>query len=77
MQVAQLPGLGGAGGVAHQVSALGRFREGDHFADALGVAEHGDEAVETQRDAAVRRCPESKRLKHVAEPFLRHVGRDL
>ena len=35
VQVAQLPGLGGAGGVAHQVSTLRRFREGDHFADAL------------------------------------------
>ena len=77
MQVAQLPGLGGAGGVAHQVGALGRFWEGNHFADAIRVAQHGDEPVEAKCDAAVRRCAVAERLKHVAEPFLRHVGWNL
>src|SRR4029077_4230421 len=53
--------------VRHQVLRLCRLREGDHFADGLFASEQSSNTVETQSDAAVRRCPIRQRIEEEAE----------
>ena len=49
----------------------GRLGEGDHVAQRGRAGEQHRDAVESERDAAVRRCARAQRLEQEAEPQLR------
>ena len=55
------------GSLAHQVGAFGGLREGDDVADRRLACQDHNEAVETQRDAAVRRRAVLERLQEETE----------
>ena len=54
-QLAQLLRVDGAGRPGHQVAGLLRLRKRDDVANAVDAAEEHDQAIDTQRDAAMRR----------------------
>jgi hypothetical protein len=55
------------GGVGHQVDGFGGFGEGNDFAQAGRAGKQHDDAVEAQRDAAVRRRAVFERVQEEAE----------
>ena len=56
--------------VGHQVHGGRRLRERDHLADRALARQDRDDAVEAERDAAVRRRAVLERLEEEAEPQL-------
>src|SRR3954469_14535928 len=71
------------GRICHEVGALLRLGESDHFPQALRPGEKHRETVHAEGDPAVRGCPEPQRLQEEAELLLRllvgdaHRGEDL
>ena len=59
----------------HQVDRRRGLREGDDLADRALVREDGGDAVEAERDAAVRRGAVFERLEEEAEAELRLLRR--
>ena len=57
----------GLGALRQQVLRALGLREGDHVADRLGAGHQRDEAVEAERDAAVRRRAVLQRVEQEAE----------
>src|ERR1017187_9469736 len=70
VQLFELAGVDDAGGACHQVGSSGRLGEGDAIADIgqPGVEHH--QAVDAQRDAAVRRGAVAQGAQQEAEFFL-------
>src|SRR5439155_66149 len=64
------------GGVGHQALGLLRFGEGDHVADGVGPTQQHNQAVQAERDAAVRRGAVLQRVQQKAEFGLRFVLAD-
>src|SRR6516225_462340 len=63
VQLAQLLLVDEARGAGEQVLRALRLREGDDVADRLGARHHRDDAVEAEREAAVRRCAVLERVE--------------
>ncbi len=77
VQLLQLLLIHRAGRVGQQaLGALG-FGEGDDVADALGAGHHGDDAVQAEGDAAMRRGAVLQRVEQEAELGAGLVGADL
>src|SRR5256712_7192612 len=64
------------GGVGHQALGLLRFGEGDHVADGVGPTQQHNQAVQAERDAAVRRGAVLQRVQQKPEFGLRFVLAD-
>src|SRR3712207_1899651 len=58
----------------HRVRPAGRLRERDGVADRLAAEQDRDDAVDAERDAAVRRRAEAQRVEQEAEARLRFLG---
>ena len=58
-------------GFGHQVLGGGGFGEGDDFADRFFAGEEHDDAVDAERDAAVRRRAVGQRVEEEAEAAAR------
>src|SRR5262245_61311260 len=57
--------------IDHQINGLRRLRERDHLAQALCSSENHHDAIESQRNAAVRRRPVLQRIEEESKPLLR------
>ena len=77
VQLAQLLLVDRARRVGEQVLRALRLREGDHVAERLGAGHQHHEAVEADRDAAVRRRAVLQRVEQEAELGARFLGVDL
>ena len=77
VQLAQLLLVDRPGRVGEQVLRPLRLRERDHVAQRLGAGHQHDEAVEADRDAAVRRRAVLQRVEQEAELRARFLGVDL
>src|SRR6185295_5491549 len=77
VQLAQLLLVDRARRVREQVLRTLRLRERDDVAQRFGAGHQHDEAVEADRDAAVRRRAVLQRVEQEAELRLRLVGADL
>src|SRR2546428_1890082 len=76
VQLAQLLLVHGRRRMREQaLRALG-FGKGDHVADGFGARHHGDDAIEAEGDAAVRRRAVLQRLEQKSELLLRFLGPD-
>ena len=71
VQLAQLLLVDRRRRAGHDVDGRGRLRERDHLADRRLAAEQRDQAIEAERDAAVRRRPVLERVEEEAEARLR------
>src|SRR5258706_2679627 len=67
VEFAQLFLVHRAGGFAHEVLRALGFRESDHVAYRIGTGHHGYDAVESERQTAVRRRAELKGVEQEAE----------
>src|SRR6185503_2436372 len=77
VQLAQLPLIDGARRLGQQTLCALRFRERDHIANRIGTGHHRDDAVEPERDPAMRRRAVLKRIKQEAELRARFLGAQL
>ncbi len=77
MQLAQLLLVDFRGRLRQQILGALRLREGDHVADRFGAGHHGDDAVQAEGDAAVRRRAILQRVQQVAELLAGFLGADL
>src|SRR5229473_5002351 len=68
-QLAQVSLWNFAGRVAHQIGALRRLGEGYHFANRSFTRQDHHQAVESQRDSAVRRRAVFESVEQKAEAF--------
>src|SRR5258706_11183386 len=78
MQLAQLLLVDRRRSMGEQVLRALRLGKGDHVADRLGAGHHGDDAIETEGDASVRRRAVLQRLEQESElllGFLRPDGK--
>src|SRR5438128_1465949 len=64
------------GRVGHETLSFLGLRERDHVADGVGTAEQHDQAIQAERDAAVRRGAVLKGVQQKAEFGLRFVLAD-
>src|SRR5258708_20358242 len=76
VQLAQLILVHGRRSVREQVLRALRLGEGDDVADGFGAGHHGDDAVQSEGDAAVRRRAVLQRLQEEAAFLLRLLGAD-
>ncbi len=76
MQFGELLGVDDVGRGGHQLGRLLRLGERDHVAQRVGAGQEHGEAVQAERDAAVRRRAVAQRLEQEAEAALRLVVRD-
>src|SRR5258707_414871 len=67
MQLAQLLLFDRRRSMGEQVLRALRLGKGDHVADRLGAGHHGDDAIETEGDASVRRRAVLQRLEQESE----------
>src|SRR4051812_7800377 len=66
-ELAQLPIIDVARRLGHEIEHAVGLWEGDDFADAFFARDQHHDPVEAERDAAVRRSPESEGTENVAE----------
>ena len=74
MQLSQLILVNLSRRASHEAGSARRLGEGDDLADRIRAAEHGADAIEAERYAAMRRRARLERLKQEAEFGLRLVG---
>src|SRR5262249_47821344 len=77
MQLPQLPRIDGRRRAGHEVDGLCRFGKRDDVADRALRCKDGDNAIEAERDAAVRRRAVLEGIQEESEPQLRVIVRDL
>src|SRR5262245_41800473 len=77
VQLAQLRLVDPARCSGQQVLRALRLRECDHVANRIRLGHHRDDAVEPERDAAMRRRAVLQRIEQEAELGLRLLGADL
>ena len=77
MQFAQLLFVDVRGGVSQQALGTLRLGEGDHVADRFGAGHHGNDAVKSERQAAVRRGAVLQGVEQEAELGLLLFGADV
>ena len=68
MELLQLASIDRRRRAGHEVDGLCGFRERDDFADRRLTAEHGNDAVEAEGDAAVGRGAVLQRVEKESEP---------
>src|SRR5215472_12127821 len=66
-EVIELRGVNFAGRVRHQILRRGRFGEGDDFANGFFACQEHDDAINAQRDAAMRRRAVGQRIEEKPE----------
>src|SRR5690348_603207 len=71
LQLAQLLWIHRRRGACHQVHGLRRLRKRDDLANRRLARQDRDDAIEAERDAAVRRCAVLERVDEEAEAELR------
>src|SRR6266516_976691 len=76
MQLAQLLLVHRRWSMREQILRALRLRERDDVADGFGTGHYGDDAIEAESDAAVRRRAVLQRLEEKAEFLLRLLGAD-
>src|SRR5712671_1202298 len=76
VQLAQLFLVHGRRRMREQVLRALRLGEGDDVADGFGAGHHGDDPVQAEGDAAVRRRAVLQRLEQKSELLLRFLGSD-
>src|SRR5712691_7601905 len=76
MQLAQLLLVHGRRGMREQILRALRLWERDDVADGFGAGHHGDDAVQAEGDAPVRRRAVLKRFEQKAELLLRFLRPD-
>src|SRR5712691_2669454 len=76
MQLAQLLLVHRRGRVREQILRALGLGKGDDVADRLAAGHHGDDAIEAESDASVRRRAVLERLQQEAEFLLRLLGAD-
>src|SRR5216683_1228348 len=76
VQLAQLLLVHRRRSMREQVLRALRLGEGDHLADGFGARHHGDDAIEAEGDASVRRRAVLERLQQEPEFLLRLFGAD-
>src|SRR5206468_11831979 len=74
-EILKLLGIDRRGRVAHQIDGAGCFRKGDHFADIRFPRHQCHDAIESQRDSAVRRRAVLERVQEEAEALARLLVR--
>src|SRR3954451_16216858 len=70
-ELAQLAGVDRGRRTGQRIGAAGGLREGDDVADRLAAEQQRDDAVDAERDPAVRRRAEAQRLEQEPEARLR------
>src|SRR5690242_10487157 len=70
VQLAQLQLAGLGRRIRHRIRRRLRLREGDHLADAVGTGHQHRQAVQAERNAAVRRRTELERIQQEAKLLL-------
>src|SRR5712691_9903566 len=76
VQLAQLLFVHRRRSVREQILRALRLGEGDDVADGFGAGHHGDDPVQAEGDAAVRRRAVLQRLEQKSELLLRFLGPD-
>ena len=76
MQLAQLLFVNRRRRLCQQTLGALRLGKSDHIADRFGTGHQGDDAVQPERETAVRWRPILQGIEQKAEFFLRFLGRD-